>query len=132
MSKLANVVFTKQLQRIFDNEHANVIAVALHPGGIADTNLARHSGSLVWTGLKLIWRLSGDWTKLSTALTSALKTIPQGAATTVYCALAPAVAQEGGQYYSDCRVEAVQVHATADSVQLGQELWTVSEAIVNK
>lgn len=41
-SKLANVLFTKQLQKIFTEEKAHVVAVSVHPGVIAETNLARH------------------------------------------------------------------------------------------
>lgn len=40
-SKLANLLFTYELQRRFDATGANVIAVAAHPG-LSETNLANH------------------------------------------------------------------------------------------
>lgn len=40
-SKLANLLFTYELQRRLDEKNANVIAVAAHPG-ISATNLANH------------------------------------------------------------------------------------------
>lgn len=41
-SKLANILFTKQLSRMFSEQHAPVIAVSVHPGVINETNLGRH------------------------------------------------------------------------------------------
>ena len=41
-SKLANILFTKQLQKKFTAEKAAVVAVSVHPGVISETNLARY------------------------------------------------------------------------------------------
>lgn len=41
-SKLANILFTKELNRRIEAERANVVTVSVHPGVIAETNLMRH------------------------------------------------------------------------------------------
>ncbi len=41
-SKLANILFTKQLHTLLSQENAPVVAVSVHPGVISETNLARH------------------------------------------------------------------------------------------
>lgn len=41
-SKLANILFTKQLHTMLSQEQAPVVAVSVHPGVISETNLARH------------------------------------------------------------------------------------------
>ena len=41
-SKLANILFTKQLHTLLSQENAPVVAVSVHPGVISETNLTRH------------------------------------------------------------------------------------------
>lgn len=62
----------------------------LHPGVIADTNLARNLGVLM--------RALAPIARLFT------KTIPQGAATQCYLAAHAEVASVTGQYFSDCKI----------------------------
>jgi hypothetical protein len=40
LSKLANLLFAKQLQKIFNTEGIQVISVSLHPGGIRTGKLS--------------------------------------------------------------------------------------------
>lgn len=61
-SKLANILFTKELNRRFSQEYdgkPQVISVSVHPGVIGETNLAQHvdlssmlniTGKLLWNG----------------------------------------------------------------------------------
>lgn len=46
-SKLANLLFTYELQRKFEEHNLDIISVAAHPGGSA-TNLARHVETKLW------------------------------------------------------------------------------------
>ena len=84
-SKTANILFTVELQKRLAAQGIN--AYALHPGVIL-TELGRHLTSEDAEGLAK---------RLPT-----FKTIPQGAATTVYAATATGLA--GGAYLEDCHV----------------------------
>jgi NAD(P)-dependent dehydrogenase (short-subunit alcohol dehydrogenase family) len=75
-SKLANILFTSSLAKKMPS---NVLAFALHPGVIA-TNLSRSLGILGYL-YRFVGRLF-------------LKSIPQGAATSVYAATAPELAAD--------------------------------------
>lgn len=77
-SKLANLLFTYELQRRFESANVEAIAIASHPGFTA-TNLQRHSA---------FYRLLGK----------AIAMRPrQGALPTLYAATEPGL--EGGTYY---------------------------------
>ena len=75
-SKLANILFAKELHDQL--EPRGVLCVSLHPG-VIKTNLARHMGNWVTSGV-------GGWL-FENLITD--KTIPQGASTTLYGCLAP-------------------------------------------
>ncbi|MCD6355118.1 MAG: SDR family NAD(P)-dependent oxidoreductase [Prolixibacteraceae bacterium] len=55
-SKLANLLFTYELQRIFEKNNIESIAVAAHPGG-SQTNLMRHIDKKMWFKLFYLWFL---------------------------------------------------------------------------
>jgi WW domain-containing oxidoreductase len=93
---------------------AGITVNALHPGVVADTNLARSLGVLM-RALTPIARLF-------------TKTIPQGAATQCYLATHPEVAGITGQYFSDCRV--AEANSAARDDAMGERLWTLSEQLV--
>lgn len=55
------------------------------------------------------------------------KTIPQGAATTLYCALSPDIVP--GEFYMDCRVETgpeARRHVLSSDEVLARKLWEAS------
>ena len=85
-SKLANVWHARELQRRYGGQGLTV--VSLHPGNIASTSLGRYLG--LGTVLTMIRHLtpSAVWMLLTSDTN---KTVPQGVATSVYCALAPAL-----------------------------------------
>ena len=116
-SKLANLLFTHELQRRFDQAGVPVLALAAHPGWTG-TDLLRFSRVLQW--------LSGF-----------LAMPPlQGALPTLYAATAPDV-QPGGYYGPDglaqIRGYPVQVRASKASrdTSVAVRLWAVSEELVN-
>eukprot|EP01034_Spumella_vulgaris_P029969 gene29969-37111_t len=126
-AKLANVLFTNELDRRLKAEGANVLAVSLHPGSVAGTSLGRHIDfSGVMDMFSLLWRRRGGI--YSVLFGTVYKTVKQGSATTLFCALSPTVSR--GAYYSDCRVETRDVHERAGDGQLMSQLWSVSEEIV--
>jgi NAD(P)-dependent dehydrogenase (short-subunit alcohol dehydrogenase family) len=85
-SKTANILFTVEAARRWAADGISVNA--LNPGRIASTNLMRH---LPPTVVDL-----GDSTGVS------VKTIAQGAATSVLLAASPLVAGVTGRYFEDC------------------------------
>lgn len=123
-SKLANILFTKELSNRLSAAGDNVVSVSLHPGVITDTNLMRHAGS-IGPILSAFGALNG-LPAFSTMISEGNKNIPQGAATTVFCALSPDIVP--GEYYCDCQVSS-KVHAKGKDMNLAKQLWDVSEQI---
>merc|ERR1719384_2065415 len=113
-SKLANILFTKELAR--KGEGSGVTAYALHPGVIA-TDLGRHMEN--WNCVtKMMWRC---WAPF-------IKTPDSGANTTIYCAIEPSIAEHNGKYYSDCRE--VRPAPQAENMEDAKKLWDLSEQMV--
>ncbi|KAI5716867.1 hypothetical protein M8J76_013628 [Diaphorina citri] len=91
-SKLANVLFTKELAARLEGKNVNVYAV--HPG-IVKTELGRYMDDTYFPGARTLGRVLMWWW---------MKTPEQGAQTTLHCALDEGAAKETGLYYSDCKV----------------------------
>ena len=106
VSKLANVLFTKELARRLQG--TGVTTYALHPGAVA-TDVWRRVPLVVRGVLKLF-----------------LKSAEDGAKTTIYCATDPSLASQTGRYYDDCKER--QPNPVAEDAQLAAELWSRSEA----
>ncbi len=122
-SKTANVLFAVAAASRW--AEAGIEVNALHPGAIADSNLARHFDPAALEQL----RTSGRYT---------YKTIPQGAATSVYVATAPALRGIVGRYFENCQeadpsdptaagTDAAGVAPYALDPDAADELWAVSE-----
>lgn len=119
-SKLANLMFTYELQRRLAAAGAPTIAVAAHPG-ISNTELMRH---VPGTSLPGVMKLAGLVTN-SPAV---------GGLPTVRAATDPAV--QGGQYYGPSGFQEavgypvlVESNAKSHDVAIQQRLWTVSEEL---
>jgi NAD(P)-dependent dehydrogenase (short-subunit alcohol dehydrogenase family) len=115
-SKLANVLFARELDRRLqaDPATANATANSLQPGVIF-TNLGRH---LPWYEI-LTARLFG-W--------AFMKSVEAGAATQVYVATHPALATVRGQFFRDCNpIVPPQGHLQND--EMAARLWAVSEEL---
>ncbi len=111
-SKLANILFTRALARRLTG--SGVLAVCLHPGVIA-TDLSKHM-SLGGALFRAIGPLF-------------LKSVAQGAATTVFAATAPELTEaHAGIYLADCN----EAHptATASDPDLAERVWSLSERAV--
>ena len=91
-SKTANVLFSVELERRLGP--LGVHSVAVHPGGI-HTDLGRHMTPELLTEIQERIAQSNpggfEW-----------KSVPQGAATTVWAATTPEFAERGGVYCEDC------------------------------
>ncbi|XP_078433845.1 short-chain dehydrogenase TIC 32, chloroplastic-like [Wolffia australiana] len=115
-SKLANILHANELSRRLLEEKANVTVNSLHPG-VIPTNLFRHFNNAVALCL-------GSLVK------PFMKTVPQGAATTCYLALNPALKDVTGKYFADCNEEVPTSYAMDE--ELAKKLWTLSEELVEK
>ena len=91
-SKTANSLFAVELDRRGRGE--GVRAFAAHPGTIIDTALIRHIDAEAIRATGVI----GEDGKPLRDPEQQFKTIPQGAATTVWCATSPQLAERGGVY----------------------------------
>ncbi|MBL8950564.1 MAG: SDR family oxidoreductase [Myxococcaceae bacterium] len=108
-SKLANVLFVKGLAKRLP---ANVKAFSVHPG-VIPTNLSRSMfGAAVFRAVGRLF----------------MKSVEQGAATTVYAASAPELEGQSGAYLSDCHVE-TPLHEALDET-LVERAWALSQKAV--
>lgn len=131
-SKTANILFAVE----FDRRHRDrgVRATAVHPGGI-QTELSRHmdEGQLA----ALVASINETAAKAGTPAFE-FKTIPQGAATSVWAAVVADPTEIGGKYCEDCHVAELQegegirggVRAYALDATHAKELWAKSEEMV--
>ncbi|MEY9860885.1 NAD(P)-dependent dehydrogenase (short-subunit alcohol dehydrogenase family) [Catenulispora sp. GAS73] len=100
-SKTANSLFAVELDRRGRDE--GIRAFAVHPGAILDTDLTRHLDD---DALRAAGVVDVDGRRvLSNGLH--VKTVEQGAATTVWCAISPALDGLGGVYCEDCDISPV-------------------------
>ena len=138
-SKTANALFTVALQNRVGAKGVSVFAV--HPG-VIPTDLGRHLTADDINALMSSQSLGGE--KKESGGTSrgklTLKTIPQGAATSVWAATAPELEGKGGLYLEDCAIaEEVPVgvaehgyYAWAVDPAAAEKLWQESEKIVGQ
>jgi NAD(P)-dependent dehydrogenase (short-subunit alcohol dehydrogenase family) len=132
-SKTANVLFAVE----FDRRHKarGVRATAVHPGGIR-TELSRHLNPDVLQ--KLIAEINASQPKGAAPFN--YKSIPQGAATSVWAACVADADSIGGRYCEDCHVAEVVttpglrggVQPYALDPQRAQALWRKSEEMVGE
>jgi NAD(P)-dependent dehydrogenase (short-subunit alcohol dehydrogenase family) len=86
-SKTANIYMANEIERRYGASHLH--ATSVHPG-IISTGLARHMPPDAWEGMDHVWPL--------------MKSVEQGAATTVWAAIGSKWNHEGGKYLADCDV----------------------------
>lgn len=131
-AKTANVLFAVE----FDRRHRDrgVRAAAVHPGGI-QTELGRHMTPDVMQ--RLMAMVDIDITK---AQAYPWKSVPQGAATTVWTSVVAPADAIGGRYCEDCHVAEVEndptvrhgVRTYALDPDRAAALWAKSEAMVGE
>jgi NAD(P)-dependent dehydrogenase (short-subunit alcohol dehydrogenase family) len=105
VSKLANVLFTKELARRL--EGTKVTTYAVHPGGVATDIYRKVPNPIRWLMLKF------------------MLTPEQGAQASLVCATSPELAKQTGRYY-DVGGKETSPSPVSESPELAKELWTKS------
>jgi len=134
-SKTANILFAVE----FDRRHKDrgIRAAALHPGAI-QTELSRYLDEEAWRELTEIMAQVG---RLPGAKPISYKSVPQGAATSVWAAAVAKADAVGGRYCEDCHVAEVidapgftfsGVRPYALNPDHAQALWAKSEELVGE
>ncbi len=136
-SKTANILFAVE----FDRRHKTrgVRAVAVHPGGI-QTELGRHMDPAMLEQMRANIEAAA---KAPGAPAFEWKTVPQGAATSVWAGVVAPADEVGGKYCEDCHVaELVEagpdlnirggVRAYALDGDHAKALWAKSEQMVGE
>jgi NAD(P)-dependent dehydrogenase (short-subunit alcohol dehydrogenase family) len=137
-SKTANILFAVA----FDRRHSGrgVRAAAVHPG-VIQTELGRHMDS---SRLEGMIKQTNDQLAAEGKGAFAWKTIPQGAATSVWAGVVAPAGEIGGRYCENCRVgEIVADSVTISGVSEGvrgyaldpnnaEALWKKSEELVGE
>lgn len=131
-SKTANVLFAVE----FDRRHKDrgVRAIAVHPGGIV-TELGRHMTEEMRAAM-----IAQATANQPPGQTFSWKTIPQGAATSVWAAIVADVNEVGGLYCEDCHLAHNEdsptarggVRAYAIDPANAKALWEMSEEMVGE
>lgn len=112
-SKLCNILWTRELARRL--EGSGVTANCFHPGAVA-TQLGQTDAT---------------WTKLlGTLLGLFMRSPERGAATGVWLATSPAVANVSGRYFADEREKRPAKFAEDDAA--AKRLWEISETLVEE
>jgi NAD(P)-dependent dehydrogenase (short-subunit alcohol dehydrogenase family) len=141
-SKTANILFAVELDR--RGQDAGVRAFSLHPGSIPGTGLERHVPRQDLEAAGIIDEAGNPILDPGRNL----KTVPQGAATIVWCATSPQLDGKGGVYCENCDIAPViseQIGETsmADGAHLrgvmpyavdpkgAEQLWTLSERLLD-
>lgn len=131
-SKTASNLFALELDN--RGKEYNVRAYSLHPGSINGTELAREAPLELFQKMGFL----GADGKLLPEVAASLKTIPQGAATTVWCATSGLLNEIGGVYCEDVDVAKV---ASENELSAGvkrycldetsaKRLWVLSEEMI--
>lgn len=133
-SKTANALFAVEFDRRHKGE--GIRAAAIHPGGI-QTELGRHMTPEI---LQQMLKSIEDSNKEAKAPAFQWKTIPQGAATSVWAAIVAPAEEIGGKYCEDCHVAIMNdnpaarggVRPYALDAANAKALWAKSEEMVGE
>jgi NAD(P)-dependent dehydrogenase (short-subunit alcohol dehydrogenase family) len=119
-SKTANVLFSVEVDRRLADR--GVHAYAVHPG-LIHTELGRYMTSDDYGAMVARVKASGR-------VMPPPKTIEAGAATSLWAATAPELADRGGLYLEDCHVSEALPYAT--DADAAKRLWALSEEFVGQ
>ena len=111
-SKLANILFTRELARRLQESGSTVTANCLHPGFVR-TNFTEGPGLSAWA-----FRMLANVVAISPE---------KGAETSIHLAASPAVADVSGEYFDKCKP--TKPYAAAEDDAAARRLWELSESM---
>lgn len=120
-SKTAVNLFTLEFDKKAQDH--NVRAYAVHPGNTAGTNLAKEASVELLQQIGLL----DEQGNIREAVAETLKTVPQGAATTLWCATSPLLDQIGGVYCEDADI-AVLAPDSPEGLSEGVKAYSLDES----
>lgn len=109
-SKLANILFTKKLSQVLENE--NIIVNCLHPG-VVGTGFGQNNGIFS----KILFNLSKPFMRSS----------EKGAETSIYLCSSPDVSDVSGQYFYNCKI--AKTTTWANNQEDADRLWDLSKEL---
>ena len=109
-SKLANILFTKKLSQVLENE--NITVNCLHPG-VVGTGFGQNNGVFS----KILFNLSKPFMRSS----------EKGAETSIYLCSSPDVSDVSGQYFYNCKI--AKTTKWAQSEEDADRLWNLSKEL---
>ncbi|KAI1038753.1 hypothetical protein LB503_007866 [Fusarium chuoi] len=115
-SKLASILHTKELQRRFDQEGVDILALSVHPGGVATNGAAEYPGG-----------------RDNDIFRSNLSPF-EGAITPLFAAAHPEPAQQRDKYAGSFIMPfggLKEPTEDATNAELAKQLWTTSEKVVS-
>jgi NAD(P)-dependent dehydrogenase (short-subunit alcohol dehydrogenase family) len=113
-SKLANILFTKELARRLEGSDNGVTANSFHPGAVRTTLVAGDSNPWYY---KMVWKLGSPF----------FLSPGKGADTAIYLASEPGAANVSGKYF--VKRKQVKNSPSADDMQAAKRLWVISEKL---
>jgi len=125
VSKLANILMAKELA----TREQEITAYSVHPGVISTNIGAQRPGATIWDSIA--HHASTIGTKLFWGSIPYKKSLSQGAATTVKCAVWPKWQRDSGKFYSDLQNGDHISTKRAKNATLARELWLHTENLLS-
>lgn len=125
ISKLANILFIKELQRRVNSINADITCIAVHPGAI-------YTGIFRYVKITMLYTMFRSVTHLTAFLKEAtsFKTLDQGCSTTIFCLGSPNIVK--GEFYADNKIEEIRRHEKVDNIEISKKLWETSEIMTGE
>ncbi|KAK7033423.1 short-chain dehydrogenase/reductase family protein [Favolaschia claudopus] len=122
-TKASNVLAAKELSK---RSKGKINAYSLHPGGIFTNIMQKGDGPAEMHRLGMLDE------KFQPRPESNMKTIPQGAATTVVAAFDPRIQNAPGSYLNDCVAANELVSAFCTDPANAEKVWATTEEIIGE
>jgi len=124
-SKTANILFTVSLAEKLASR--GILAFAVHPGSIADTQLGTHIEMSMWGHVSQAFVDRG----FPNPMMAPLKSLAAGTSSTLYAALDPSLkASDSGSYIADATI--TETPDYAHNPAIAEKLWVLSEDVIGE